>query len=187
MQNIRLSEVARVSTGFPFRAKVKAVAGGGVRVVQPKDLEEGALRTGDIVRTEIAQLKADYILHVGDTLLAARGRIAAADYFGKPSGVCVASGSLIVLRSKANEQLVPGYLTVFFNSDFGRACLSRLVSQATSTFVSLADIEAMHIPLPDVDRQVRLIAMARNVARYARLTERRTKLLNSLVSYNTHT
>ena len=82
---------------------------------------------------------------------------------------------------------MPGYLTVFFNSEFGRSCITRIVAQTTATFVSRADLASLKIPLPDVDRQVRLIAMARNISRYARLVERRAKLLNSLVSYNTHT
>lgn len=186
MQIARLSDIALVRSGFPFRAKVKAISDGGVPVVQPKDIVEGGmLEPCGVVRTKILHLKADYLLHAGDTLLALRGRIAAADYSGRPSAMCVASGSLLVLRPKV-EQLLPGYLTVFFNSEYGRACVTRIVAQTTATFVSRSDLESLEIPVPDVDRQIRLIAMARNVARYADLTRRRTTLLNSLVSYHTH-
>lgn len=187
MKMVQLSEIAQVRVGYPFRAKVKAVSAGGVPVIQPRDLVEGgALNLNGVVRAEIHQLKGDYVLRTGDTLLAARGRIAAADYSGQPSGMSVASGSLLILRPKSADLLLPGYLTVFFNSEYGRACVARIVAQTTATFVSRSDLGSLKIPLPNLDRQLRLIAMARNVARYAKLAKRRTVLLNSLVSYHTH-
>jgi restriction endonuclease S subunit len=187
MDSVSLSDIAVVRSGFPFRGKVEVVASGGVFVVQPKDIiEGGTLDVGGIVRSKISNVKTDYVLHAGDTLLAARGRIAAANYLGQPSGVCVASGSLLVLRSKSTDQLIPGYLTVFFNSDYGQSCLTRIVSQTTATFVSRSDLMYLKVPLPDLELQMRLITMARSTARYASLTRRRTALMNSLVSHHTH-
>lgn len=156
-------------------------------MAQPKDIVEGGvLDVAGIVRAQIPNLKSDYVLNPGDTLLAARGRIAAADYLGQPSGMCVASGSLLVLRPKQSEGLSPGYMTVFFNSDFGRSCLGRIVAQTTATFVKRSDLLSLKIPLPDPEIQMRLIALARSTTRYASLTRRRTALMNSLVSHATH-
>lgn len=187
MDGVSLSKIADVRSGFPFRSKVEIVPRGGVFVAQPKDIVEGGvLNHKGIVRTQVLNLKPDYVLNPGDTLLATRGRIAAADYFGQSLGFCVASGSLFVLRPKQTEDLAPGYLTVFFNSDYGRSCLTRIVAQTTSTFVSLSDLMSLQIPLPDMELQMRLIALARSTARYASLTRRRTALMNSLVSLATH-
>jgi len=187
MDRVSLSKIVDVRSGFPFRGKIETVPSGGVFVAQPKNIVEGGvLDVAGIVRAQIPNMKSDYVLNPGDTLLAARGRIAAADYLGQPWGMCVASGSLLVLRPKQSKGLSPGYMTVFFNSDYGRSCLTRIVAQTTSTFVSLSDLMSLKIPLPDLELQMRLIALTRSTARYASLTRRRTALMNSLVSHATH-
>jgi hypothetical protein len=183
MEQGALNSVCNLRSGYPFRSRIKHSGDEGVPVFQPKDIgEDGAIDLPRVVRAEIDGSKTDQYLREGDTLLATRGRIAAATVPADLAEPYVASGSLLVLGPLADGPLVPGYLTVFFNSDYGAACLKRITAQTTSSFVSLSALEALMVPIPSSERQERLVAMAQTVATYKRLSLRRAEILNSLIN-----
>ena len=109
----RLSELLSIKAGYPFRGAVKEVKGGGVRVIQAKDISElGELIIESAVETELTGKRDADWLQAGDVLFISKGQRNIACYIEQdwPNFTC--SPSLFILRpytkwkNKLNMQFI---------------------------------------------------------------------------------
>lgn len=68
-----LQDMAQIRSGYSFRGRIEPMPHGKYRVVQIKDVGAGArLAMQDLIRTEVAGVKAHHFLRPGEVLFAAR-------------------------------------------------------------------------------------------------------------------
>lgn len=157
-----LGEVARVSTGYPFRRKVEAEEGGDIVLIQIKDVDstEGVSEAGTIVlRSEDGKYEK-HLLQEGDLLFQSRGsRHPVAVVAGGVRGI--AATGLHVIRPDV-QRVRSHYLAWWLNHPQSQAKLTRDLARGTYIpFISAGDLVAFQVPLPPLAVQARIVEVDR--------------------------
>src|SRR5438034_2230971 len=135
---LRLSEVAELRSGYPFRNRVETMAEGRCRLVQMKDVDVlGGLRQDDFARIEPPPNYQSHVLHHGDVLMAGRGtRNHAVTFLAEPEPRnTIAAANLFVMRPKGAA--LPVYLAWFLNLPATQARLGAMRAGSSVPFVPL--------------------------------------------------
>jgi len=140
---------------------LKEIPMGEVNYLQIKDFDRG----GEIITPLVASLELNtrtekHILSEGDLLFAAKGLFNFCALYSKNTGKSVASSSFLVIKIKDTNEILPEYLCWLLNRD---KTLSNLKNQAVgSTMLSItkSQIEEYEIPVPPIDVQRKIIAIA---------------------------
>lgn len=175
-----LGEIARISTGYPFRSKVESEAGGDLVVVQIKDIEEGHLAqdVGSVVLQSSGGRYERYLLRAGDLLLQARGHrhpvaVVAPQLHG------IAAMGVLVIRPK-REVMLPAYLACWLNLPVTQARLSEGTARGTYVpFISKRDLAPFEVPVPP-------LAVQEQLAELDRLRREEARLQTELTQLKTH-
>jgi len=110
---IRLSEVADIQAGHPFRGSIKHDENGTVSVVQAKDISDlGELLPNGLVKTETTGNKNPNWLQEGDILFIAKGLRNYACYISHDLEKTICAPSLFLIRVKrgARDHIDPLFL-----------------------------------------------------------------------------
>ena len=157
-----LGEVARVSTGYPFRKKVETEEGGDIVLIQMKDVDsaEGVSDGGTIVLRSEGGKYQKHLLQEGDVLFQSRG-------WHHPVAVVergvrgIAATGLHVLRPDRSRTM-PEYLAWWLNHPQSQAKLARGVARGTYIpFISKGELDAFLVPLPPLAVQARIVEVDR--------------------------
>ena len=159
---IPLGDVARVSTGYPFRRKVEAEEGGDIVLIQIKDVDstEGVSAGGTVVlRSENGKYEK-HLLQKGDLLFQSRGwRHPVAVVAGGVRGI--AATGLHVIRPDI-ERVMSHYLAWWLNHPQSQAKLTRDLARGTYIpFISAGDLVAFQVALPSLAVQARIVEVDR--------------------------
>jgi hypothetical protein len=182
-----LSEISELVTGYSFRMGVPYDAAGHTRVVQSADIQQnGSLPAPDQLRKiEISAISTASFLRIGDVVLVSRSspggsfRAASIDY--KPPVPYVAASALTVIRP-TSRKIEPAYLATYLNSGDSQVALQRMASGSSIKTLRLKELSEMPIPVPDIQTQRTLVALARNIHAQKALVDRRCHLLDALLS-----
>lgn len=186
-----LDRIAHISRGYLHRGKV---ADGGApthRLVRISAIGDRCPRL-DPARCEPfrpAREVGDALLRPGDVVLATRGDRRRAALVGESNGdPLVASEQVMILR--AGPDVEPRYLAWALNSPGCQRQLDALSRGSSIPFVSRADLGELCIPLPPLETQRQLAALAdlaereRDLAQ--RLAERRLTLTYGIMGRAAH-
>jgi hypothetical protein len=156
----RLRDVTEITTGYPFRGKVYPEEGGDVMVVQIKDIDAESGLTAD--RT--LQLRGEggkydrYLLAAGDVLFQSRGsRHPAALVDTTIRGI--AALGLHVLKPNL-RRIRPEFLVWYLNHPNAQAQIKDIAKGSYVPFVSKAALEQFRLPVPPMQIQDRMVAIA---------------------------
>ena len=156
-----LGEVARVSTGYPFRRKVEADEGGDIVLIQIKDVDstEGVSASGTIVlRSEDGKYEK-HLLQDGDLLFQARGsRHPVAVVEGGVRGI--AATGLLVLKPD-HRRVISSYLAWWLNHPQSQAKLIGVARGTYIPFISKGELDAFLVPLPALAVQAQIVEVDR--------------------------
>jgi restriction endonuclease S subunit len=157
-----LGDVARVSTGYPFRKKVETEEGGDIVLVQIKDVDstEGVSAGGTIVLRSDGGKYERHLLQGGDLLFQSRGsRHPVAVVDGGVMGI--AATGLHVIRPDL-RRVIPRYLAWWLNHPKSQATLTRDLARGTYIpFISKSDLEGFSVALPPLAVQAQIVEIDR--------------------------
>jgi restriction endonuclease S subunit len=157
-----LGEVARVSTGYPFRRKVETEEGGDIVLIQIKDVDstEGVSEGGTIVLRSEGGKYEKHLLQGGDLLFQSRGsRHPVAVVEGGVRGI--AATGLLVIRPDP-LRVMSGYLAWWLNHPQSQEKLTRGVARGTYIpFISKGELDAFLVALPALAVQARIVEVDR--------------------------
>jgi hypothetical protein len=156
----RLRDVAEITTGYPFRGKVYPEEGGDVVVVQIKDIDAESGLTAD----RALQLRGEggkydrYLLAAGDVLFQSRGsRHPAALVDTTIRGI--AALGLHVLKPN-RRRIRPEFLVWYLNHPNAQAEIKDIAKGSYVPFVSKAALGELRLPVPPMQTQDRIVAIA---------------------------
>ena len=152
-----LGDVARVSTGYPFRRKVEAEEGGDIVVIQIKDVDstEGISEGGTIVLRSEGGKYENHLLQAGDLLFQSRGsRHPVAVVEGGVRGI--AATGLHVIRPDP-ERVMPHYLAWWLNHPQSQTRLTGVARGTYIPFISAGELVAFRVALPSLAVQTRIV------------------------------
>ena len=176
---VRLADIAVVQTGFPFREKVVPDPEGTLAVIQMKDIDDsaGLQLDGCTMITYEEKRYGKHLLNVGDVVIQSRGSKFPAAAIDKPVRGIAALGLMVIHPTRISS----AYLAWVLNQARTREDL-RSVSQGTYVpFISRAALEALQLPVPTIEVQEQIVAIAQLRRREEQLSKRLTELKNQYI------
>ncbi|NLK84251.1 MAG: restriction endonuclease subunit S [Lentisphaerae bacterium] len=171
---IKIKKLASVQMGYSFRSRLEPSEGGGVAVIQMKDLlDDNTVWCNDLIKIDMNGVKEHHLAQRGDLIFRSRGLLTTSAILLKYPGKTVVSAPLIRIRVTRLDMVLPEYLNWYISQ---RDAQIFLTSRAKGTAAQMIDkqvIENLEITLPDLEKQ-------KNIVELAVLSAREQKLLNTL-------
>lgn len=179
--NMRLKDIAEIRSGFQFRGKITPDPTGDVRVIQIKDFDtERQLRPAGIDRIAFGRDRSAYRVDPGDVLFLSRGYRLFAATINEPPADAIATGYFLIMRMKT-KSVQPSYVAWYLNGRSAQKTINTLKRGSQMPLISRADVEMLHIEIPPLDVQEKIVALddlARRERRLmAELDAKRTELI----------
>ncbi len=180
----RLSDIASIRAGYQFRGKVEPDPDGNVAVVQIKDIEDRRrLNTSSLARVAFDRPVEQYIVGRGDVLFLSRGHRQFATAIDADLRDTIAAGYFYILRTN-NGSVRPDFLAWYLNQQPMQDKFKQVAKGSHMPFVSMAEFQELQIPVPSLDVQARIVALAELAEReqglLAELASRRAELVQCL-------
>lgn len=157
----KLSDIASLQTGYSFRSKIAFANDGDLHVIQMRDVDFSKERINEgVARIAKDGLSEKYYLKPGDLLFAAKGFRNMAFLVGQIPMPTIATSVFVVVKVKTKE-LMPEYVQVVLNHDFGQRQLATLQQQSSSSNIRLQDLGNMEIPVLPLTGQERIVNIYR--------------------------
>jgi restriction endonuclease S subunit len=150
---VRLEDIAAIRSGYPFRTKIEEVPDGEYGVIQIKDISDVAFTsTENLLRTNLPDVKSDFLLKRGDVLFASRGakRQATAIDAVLENTVC---GSQIFICRLITPQVLPKYLAWFVNQSRAQEYFEAVAGGSYVQIVTKDKLADLRITLPPLEKQ----------------------------------
>jgi len=159
---IQLGDIAIVRAGYPFRGAIEARPDGDVLAVQMRDLHSdlGRIHWAGAARTRLTGKRTPDWLRFGDILLSSIGDNNPAILVDDVPAPAVSTPNIFLIRAYDESAVLPGYLAWALNQQVVR---QHWRSSALGTSVQRlrrADVEGAALPLPPLEQQARIAALA---------------------------
>ncbi len=184
----QLQYIAKISPGYPFRGKIEEAPGSGLKAVQMKDVSpESGIQWNDCIEAELPGKRDPEWLKPVDILVAARGSHNYAVLVGEgaSSGKAVAAPQFFVINS-IGSNIDPSYLEFVLNHGPCQTHFKREAEGTHTKSIRRSVLEAIQIPVPSLDKQRSIVALAQTIHRERSLAQsliqNGASLLNALAS-----
>ena len=168
---VKLSNIAEIRAGHPFRGSVPEVTGGEVSVIQIKDVDwAGNVKWASLTKTSLEGRKEPDWIKSGDILFVARGAKIVAAYVDAASVPCVCSQYFYLLRIKS-EKVLPEFVAWQINQQPAQTYLVKSAEGTAQVSVRRSMLEDLSIVLPPLDQQRIIVALAKSALRERELLE----------------
>lgn len=151
---IKLSDIATVKAGHPFRGKVEENDDGNAYAVQIRDVDaEGNILWNQLVKADITAHRSPVWLNKNDILFMARGirNVAAhVDSIEHPT-VCVPHFYIIQLSD--DTDIIPEFLAWQLNQDIAQRYYAKSAEGSAQVSIRRAVIEDTPLTIPDIKKQ----------------------------------
>lgn len=168
----KIGELVDIQTGYVFRGKSETSGKGNVRVIQNRDINDGAIHFAKLEKVNFPDRGKQERVRKGDIIFRSRGASFCFVQVTEDPGqdeVIVAS-PLQLIRVKDTKEVDPAYLAWAFQQD---GCQVQLEAKALGTMirtVSKSALEDVEIALPTVERQRKIVEIATLAAEIKRLS-----------------
>lgn len=182
-----LRDFATVNSGHTFRGQVEHAPPGLVHVVQMAQTTQSVLSAaqGDLPTIELEGRSLQNRLRPGDVLFRTRGASNLAVLVEAIPDLTVALSPLVIIRSRDQTLLDPGYLHWVLNSEALREDIDREARGTIIRMVGAKSLQDLQIPLPPIARQRDIAAVARMARQEheleARLRARRQQFVEQVL------
>lgn len=157
----KLSELVKITPGYPFRGKIPEKGEGDAYAVQMKDVAEGSVKSwDDLVRTELGGRRKPDWLEVEDVLFLVRGNKNYAVHLDEVPLPSVISPHFLLLRVRSDAELVPAFLSWQINQAPAQRYFDASAEGSVQRSIRKAVLEALPLVVPDLETQHRVVSLA---------------------------
>ena len=150
---MKLSEFAKIQSGYPFRSRIEYTPDGDVSVIQIGDLD--MLVPEKLMRVRGIAPRPHYFVRQGDVLLVARGNQHRAVWVSRYLPKTVAVSNFFIIRTY-QEEVLPAYLTWYLNSEPALYFFQRHKMGSNIPSLQKRDLERLAVPIPRLDIQKKI-------------------------------
>lgn len=189
-RTVAIGDLVEIQPGFQFRKEVDSHAAGSIGVLQIKDIEDRRrLKPETIERADFDRSVDAYRVDRGDVLFLSRGHHQFAIAIEHDLTDTIAAGYFYILRLRTHI-VRPAFLAWAINQDPFQNQLAPLSQGSHMPFVSKAKFQDLKIPVPPLERQDAIVAIA-DLARVeqdllALIAQKRAALIATLTNAATH-
>jgi hypothetical protein len=181
----QLRKIATVHAGYPFRERLQSDPQGNVLVIQMKNLDEGnRIQEDGVVRVQLGASIERHLVKSGDIVFRARGNRTSASLVTRDLGRTIVAAPLMIIRA-ADKDVLPAYLQWAINNPRTQAKLADLGTGTYVQTVGKAALEALELPVPDLERQHKIVELAALMEReqqlWKEISESRKRLVDGIL------
>ena len=178
----QLKDIARVQMGVPFRSRIEPEADGTVAVIQMRDLtEDNKLSHRNLVTVKMNSLNDSHLVRRKDLIFRSRGQTTTAAIIDTEIGPAVVAAPLLRVRV-TSEHVLPEYLCWFVNQPLAQAFLHSRATGTAMTIIGKSALDDLQVPLPDLETQGQIVALADLSNKEQRLMRELAKKKEKLVN-----
>jgi restriction endonuclease S subunit len=161
---VKLSDIAIINAGYPFRGKIPEVPSSSVIAVQMKDVSQTErINWSGCLATELTGKRDPGFLNIGDILVAARGSHNYAVLVGEDlnsiNKEAVASPHFFVVRLH-KENILPDFIAWLLNQKPARRYLEQNAEGTLTKSIRRSVLEDTPIKVPTLEKQRTIVEMA---------------------------
>lgn len=171
---MKIKKLATVQMGYSFRSRLEASEGGGVAVIQMKDLlDDNTVGCDDLVKIDLDAVKEHHLAQRGDLVFRSRGHVTTAAVLLEDPGKAVVSAPLLRIRVTKPDKVFPEYLNWYISQRDAQIFLTSRAKGTVQKMISKQAIEDLEVALPSLEKQ-------KNIVELAMLSAREQTLLHTL-------
>ena len=170
----KLKEISSVQMGYSFRSRLEASEGGGVAVIQMKDLlDDNTVGCDGLVKIDLDAVKEHHLAQKGDLVFRSRGHVTTAAVLLEDPGKAVVAAPLLRIRVTRPDKVLPEYLNWYISQRDAQIFLTSRAKGTVQKMISKQAIEDLEVALPSLEKQ-------KNIVELATLSAREQTLLQQL-------
>ena len=152
---MKLKEIADISTGFSFRAKIKHDSEGDTKVIQMSDVDEyqGIMMEKLHLLINFEPRSDRYFLDPGDVIMVSKGYNINAFVVPGGLGKVVTVNSFLVMKPNRTK-VFPDYLAWFLNSKRTQHFFKEMAAGTNVPNLSIKALESLDVNLPSMNQQI---------------------------------
>ncbi len=178
---IKIKKLTEVISGYTFRGAIKEDKESPLYVLQAKNIREEILITDEmLVRITFDTSHTKAFAQDGDVVISTRGTFRAAVL--RSSKKIIASSSVYLLRLKSDSPLLPEFLCIYLNSDFGQKDILQIATGAAIKLILRRDLEDITVPVLPIVQQQKAVALYQNIRQQESLFKRRNELHKNIMN-----
>jgi len=171
---MKIKKLATVQMGYSFRSRLEASEGGGVAVIQMKDLlDDNTVGCDDLVRINMEAMKDHHLAQRGDLVFRSRGHVTTAAVLLEDPGKAVVAAPLLRIRVTKPDKVLPEYLNWYISQRDAQIFLTSRAKGTVQKMISKQAIKDLEVALPSLKKQ-------KNIVELATLSAREQTLLHTL-------
>lgn len=152
--------------GYSFRSRLEASEGGGVAVIQMKDLlDDNTVNCDDLVKIDMEGVKEHHLAQKGDLAFRSRGHVNTAAILLTDPGNAVVAAPLLRIRVTKPDKVLPEYLNWYISQRDAQIFLTSMAKGTVQKMISKEVIEDLEVALPSLEKQKHIVELASLVAR----------------------
>ena len=180
----KLKDIALVQMGLSFRSRIEPDADGNVAVIQMRDLtEDNKLDYRTLTTININGINERHLVKCKDLVFRSRGKTTTATIIDHEPGRAVIAAPLFLIRV-TRKNVLPEYLYWFINLSSSQAFLHSRATGTAMAMIGKSALDALEIPLPNLETQARIVALADLLNQEQRLmknlAEQKEKLVKAI-------
>lgn len=163
---VKIKKLATVQMGYSFRSRLEVSDGGGVAVIQMKDLlDDNTVGCADLARIDMDTVKEHHLAQRGDLVFRSRGLVNTAAVLLDDPGKAVVAAPLLRIRVTNLGKVLPEYLNWFISQRDAQIFLTSMAKGTAVKMISKEALEDLEVALPSVETQKNIVELARLAAR----------------------
>ncbi len=170
---MKIKKLATVQMGYSFRSRLEASEGGGVAVIQMKDLlDDNTVSCDGLVRINMEAMKDHHLAQRGDLVFRSRGSLTTAAVLLEDPGKAVVAAPLLRIRVTKPDKVLPEYLNWYISQRDAQIFLTSRAKGTVQKMISKQAIEDLEVALPSLEKQKNIVELAMLAAREQSLLQK---------------
>lgn len=182
----QLSTFAEIISGYNFRSAIEPNDNGDTYIVQAKNIssDETLSSTQSLTKISFSAKETNTFLKKNDILIVSRGTWIGsfrATLSTLEDVSVIAANSVIIIRIKA-ENIQPGYISLYLNSEEGQKKILETLSWWTIHAISPWKFKEIEIPIIPLKQQNLIYHLHQNLLEQKRIQNRKYELYSQIIS-----
>ena len=167
----KLKDLATISSGATFRARIEASQAGSVRLIQMKDLgADNLVHLASCIRIEHPKPKPSQLAERGDIIFRSRGQAHTAALLNQAAASAIVAAPLFRIRAD-QARIQPEFLLWWLNQASAQAYFASRARGTMVQMISKQVLEELAVPLPALKQQARIANLFRLATREQQILE----------------
>ncbi|MEA3362533.1 MAG: restriction endonuclease subunit S [Thermodesulfobacteriota bacterium] len=180
---VKIGRLATVQMGYSFRSRLEVSRGGGVAVIQMKDLlPDNTVACSKLTKVDMGAVKDHHLVRKGDLVFRSRGHVTTAAVLLEDPERAVVAAPLLRIRITKPDRILPEYLNWYISQRDAQIFLTSRADGTVQKMISKQAIEALEVSLPSLEQQKNIVELATLSAREQNLLSMLAEKRNQYIS-----